>query len=642
MCGVVGFVSRENFSLLKSDLPGSLAALAHRGPDDTGHYFDEISGIGLGHRRLSIIDLSTAGHQPMATEDHAYQIVYNGEIYNFSSIRDELIALGHQFNSATDTEVVLKAYRQWGASCLEKFVGMFAIAIWDSIKKTLFLARDRMGIKPLFYFLGHKSLIFASELKALMAFDAFPKVIDEASVSLYLHYGYVPAPKTIFQNTFKLNPGTFLLYDGHRATTETFWRVPGYSPIASHTPRSEAEVVTQLDGLLTQAVQDRLVSDVPLGALLSGGIDSSIVAALMQKVSTSAVKTFSIGFGEGGYNEAPWANRVASHLKTDHTELYVDPRQALDVIDRLPEIYDEPFGDSSAIPTFLVSQLTRNKVTVALSGDGGDELFAGYVRYWMTRSFHRRMAKLPADLRKIIAGILHHVPTARIEQLYHLLMPVLPKRLQITNVQDKVQKLQSLFLHEQLSELYRRTVCIWDKNDLNRLTTIAFPSSHFEELFHETQRWPPLNRLMHVDQHTYLPDGMLTKIDRASMANALEVRVPLIDHRVVEFAARLPEHLLLRNGDGKFLLKKLLSRYVPEKLFERPKMGFGVPIAAWIKGPLKSLFLDYLSTNRLKREGCFNPITVEQMLKEHMDGRLNHQHRLWALLIWEMWYECWM
>lgn len=643
MCGFTGFVSHNAFDDLKQDLPDASNSLSQRGPDDSGLFFDKTYGVGLAHRRLSIIDLTKAGHQPMANEDQTMQIVYNGEIYNFMTIRAELKELGYKFHSATDTEVVLNAYREWGPECLDKFIGMFALAIWDQPQKRIFLARDRLGIKPLYYYFRNNTLIFGSELKALMAFRQFPRDIDADAVPLFLHFQYIPAPRTIFKNTFKLPPGNFLLFDGNHTVVKPYWSIPD-SRISTFPKEyhNENKMVGRLDQILTQAVSDRLVSDVPLGALLSGGIDSSIVAALMQKVNPVAVKTFSIGFGEKGYNEAPWAQKVASYLGTDHTELYVDSQQVMDVIPYLSDIYDEPFADSSAIPTFLVSRLIRKHVTVALSGDGGDEQFAGYVRYWMTCKTAKWMKRLPIGYRKLAGQLLNHLPTDWIERCYLPVRDCLPKRLQIANVQDKWQKFLSLLMHDRLSELYRRAICIWDTDDIMRLTDQSLPECRFDEIFNETQAWPSLQRLMYVDQHSYLPDAMLTKVDRASMANGLEVRVPLLDHRVVEFTAQLPEHLKLRDGSGKYLLKKVLRQYIPNELVERPKMGFGVPIAQWLKGPLKTLLYDYLSADRLKREGLFDQTFISKKIKEHQSGKYNHQHRLWSLLIWQMWRERWL
>jgi asparagine synthase (glutamine-hydrolysing) len=644
MCGIVGFRSRDNFQSLKAMLPEACARLAHRGPDDAGLFFDEHTGVGLAHRRLSIIDLSSAGHQPMKSDDGQVLISYNGEIYNFKEIGKTLEGLGHKLNSATDTEVVLKAYLQWGANCLEKFIGMFAFAIWDNRNQTLFLARDRLGIKPLYYHLSenHNTLLFGSELKAIMAFGGFAKEVNPDSIPLFLHYQYIPAPRTIFKNTYKLLPGHFLIYDGNNVKTKEYWKLPDLSPSETDSEPDEDEYLQRLDNLLTGAVSDRLISDVPLGALLSGGIDSSVVVALMQKVSATPVRTFSIGFREQGYNEAPWAAKVAQHLKTEHSELYVSAKDALDVIPRLPDFYDEPFADSSSIPTFLVSHLTRQKVTVALSGDGGDEQFAGYVRYWTTKSMANGFHRFPLPVKKALARMLGSIPAPWVEKCYLPWHRFLPQRLRVANFPDKWQKLLKLMDQTRISELYRMTICLWSAQEISDMLSQALPRSRYEETFEETVDWPLLSRLMRVDQKTYLPDAMLTKVDRASMATSLEVRVPLLDHRVVEFSAALPESFKYRNGTGKYLLKKLLARYLPTNLFERPKMGFGVPIDRWLRFELKDLLLDYLSAERLKREGFFDADLVEKKVKEHLSGRTNHQYRLWSLLMWEMWRERWL
>jgi asparagine synthase (glutamine-hydrolysing) len=638
MCGLVGFISEKYYYKLSKDLDGAVSCLYHRGPNDSGLFFAPNEGMGLGHRRLSVIDLSAAGRQPMTSND--VSIIYNGEIYNFKKIRKTLEEYGHKFKSNTDTEVVLKAYIQWGIDCLEKFIGMFAFAIWDGRKKRLFLARDRIGIKPLYYHFSDGTFLFASELKALMSFSIFKRDIDPDSIPLFLHYQYIPAPGTVFKNTFKLLPGHFLTYENNSIKTHTYWRYPDIKGgISDSTLLNEEEKLQQLDDILSQAVSDRMISDVPLGALLSGGIDSSIVVALMQKNNSSAVRTFSIGFKEKGYNEANWAAKVARHLGTDHTELYVTPKDAIDVIPMLPRIYDEPFADSSAIPTFLVSKLTRSHVTVALSGDGGDEQFSGYVRYWSTKSAVKGLRYIPVPVRRFISDLLKSIPLNWIEGCYLPFREFFPQQYRVANFPDKWQKLTGMISRTLISELYRMTICFWSKEELLSLIGKQLPESQYENAFKETDGWQTISRLMRVDQKTYLPDAMLTKVDRASMAASLEVRVPLLDHRVVEFTSSLAEDLKYRNGTGKYLLKKLLSQYVPKELFERPKMGFGVPISHWFRSELKDLLLDYLSPERLKKEGLFDHVIVEKKIKEHMSGRINRQYQLWALLMWEMWRE---
>jgi asparagine synthase (glutamine-hydrolysing) len=519
---------------------------------------------------------------------------------------------------------------------------MFAFAVWDGRKQCLFLARDRLGIKPLYYYFRGKTLLFASELKAIMAFKQFDKQIDANALPLFLHYQYIPAPRTIFRDTYKLPPGHYLVYDDQKVTSHPFW---GHTQIPENdrTSRlSEEEQVVELDHLLTQAVSDRLVSDVPLGALLSGGIDSSVVVALMQKVNGSPVRTFSIGFREPGYDEAPWASRVARHLGTDHTELYATPGEALSIIPRLSEIYDEPFADSSAIPTFLVCRLARSRVTVALTGDGGDEQFSGYVRYWSTQTMAASLQSFPGCFKKVLAGLLGGIRSDWIEKCYLPWRHLLPQRFRVANFPDKWQKLIRLMDQTQIQDLYRMTICLWPEDELRLLVGRELPQSRYEEVFRKTEGWPLLSRLMQVDQKTYLPDAMLHKVDRASMAVSLEVRVPLLDHRVVEYTSKIPDSLKYRRGVAKYLLKKLLNQYVPRPLFERPKMGFGVPIDQWFRDDLKDLLLDYLSSERLRREGLFDQTHIEKKINEHLTGQANHQYRLWALLMWEMWRERWL
>ncbi len=642
MCGIVGFKTSRDFTRLKDSLQEATSCLFHRGPDDSGLFFDEGAGVGLGHRRLSVIDLSTAARQPMASDDGMVHIAYNGEVYNFRGIRKELQGYGHHFRTGTDTEVILKSYLKWGIDCLQRFVGMFSLALWDGSKRHFFLARDRLGIKPLYYHFDGKSLMFASELKAIMAFEGFERNIDGDAIPLFLHYQYVPAPRTIFENTYKLLPGHYLAYDGQDLKTCPYWTLPEEGGGDGDFGGQEEDVIDELDRLLGQAVSDRLVSDVPLGALFSGGIDSSTVVALMQKVNSVPVRTFSIGFKERGYDEAPWALEVARHLGTEHTEFYVTPREAMEVIPRLPEIYDEPFADSSAIPTFLVSKLARSYVTVALSGDGGDEQFAGYVRYWSTQAMAATFQRLPRSVKKGLARTLTHVPYNWVERCYLPWRRFFPEGLRVANFPDKWQKLIGLTDHAQISDLYRMTICIWPEKEVEALIGAKLPKSQYESSFEETGGWPLLSRLMRVDQRTYLPDAMLTKVDRASMAVSLEVRVPLLDHRVIEYTSKLPEDLKYRNGKGKYLLRRLLTKYVPERLFERPKMGFGVPIDRWFRGELRELLLDYLSTERLKREGLFDQGLVEKKIRKHLSGDVNHQYRLWTLLMWEMWRERWL
>ncbi len=588
----------------------------------------------------------------MAGAGGRVQLVYNGEVYNFKDIRRDLEHHGYRFAGTSDTEVVLNAYLHWGIDAVERMVGMFAMAIWDRRERRLYLVKDRLGIKPLYYYHDKDLFLFASELKALMAFPRFPRDIDPDAVSLFLHYQYIPTPKTIFQNTRKLPPACCLVYDGKSAVTSMYWQAAtsfqgknGYGSIDASSEASsidENRCLRELDDRIARAVQDRLVSDVPVGALLSGGIDSSLVAAMMQKAGGPPARTFSIGFKEEGYNEAPWAARVAAHLGTDHTELYVTAADALAVIPGLPEIYCEPFADSSAVPTCLLSRLVRSHVTVALSGDGGDEQFAGYARYWITRTMHQALQKTPDVLKRLMHDRLRRMSPAGVAVLYHRLKQRLPRRLQVENFSDKWQKMKGLIRPGDLHDLYRTTVCAWPIDEVADLTGRRICCGTYEAAFELSAGLPVLTRLMHVDRETYLPDDLLAKVDRASMSVGLEVRVPLLDHRVVEYTGSLSDDLKYRRGSGKYLLKKLLERYLPRDLFERPKMGFGVPIGQWFRRELKELLMDYVSFANLKKEGRFDPSMVEKKLKAHFDGTHNYQHLLWTLLMWEMWRERWV
>jgi asparagine synthase (glutamine-hydrolysing) len=576
----------------------------------------------------------------MASDDADVRIVYNGEVYNFKVLRKELEKAGHHFRSDSDTEVILKAYLEWGTECLGRFIGMFALAIWDGRCRQLFLARDQLGIKPLYYYHHQGSLIFASELKGILAFEGISRNLDAEAIPLFLHYQYIPSPGTIYQHIFKLLPGHFLTCKSETVLTSSWAQSPDAS--SRQSSLSELACLDQLQEILTRAVSDQMVSDVPLGALLSGGIDSSLVAAIMQQVSSRPVKTFSIGFGESSFNEAPWAASVAACLGTCHTELYVTSKDAISVIPRLPEIYDEPFADASAIPSFLVSQLTRSHVTVALSGDGGDEQFCGYTRYWATQAMASGFQRLPGRLRTMLYNFLLLLPAAFVETFYNRLLPVLPSAFRSANFPDKWQKLIAQMNHADLQSLYRVSICLWNRNSVGRLTG-SFPElSRFEQVFDQTTDWPVLSRLMRVDQQNYLTDAMLVKVDRASMAAGLEIRVPLLDQRVVEYASRIPENYLYHKGEGKVILRRLLSRFIPENLFERPKMGFAIPVSQWLRGELKPMLLDYLAEGRLKREGIFNAACVAATVSDHLSGRADHPHRLWALLMWEMWREKWL
>ena len=615
-------------------------SLHHRGPDDGGVWLDEAAGIGLGQRRLSIVDLSPAGHQPMVSACGRFVIVYNGEVYSHEELRPELTARGVSFRGHSDTEVILEAIAAWGIEAtVKRLIGMFAIALWDREERSLTLIRDRLGIKPVYWRLEGGRLLFGSELKALRADPSWRPEVDQQAVSSYLRFNYVPAPRTIYQGVRKLEPGRFLtIRAGAEPVESRYWdaRAVGRAGLAAPFALSDRELTDQLEALLKDAVGRRMIADVPLGAFLSGGIDSSLVVALMQAQSSGPVRSFSIGFEEAGYDEAPHAKAVAAHLGTEHTELYVSSAHALETIPRLPDWYDEPFADSSQIPTFLVSEMTRRHVTVALSGDGGDELFAGYNRYFLGARLWRQLGWLPAPARRAMAGLIGAVPVAGWDRLAGLL----PRRLAPPQAGDKARKFADILGLADAGAVYRRLVSSWENPEL-LLPGVAEPKGPLwdEALARE---FPDLvTRMQLLDILTYLPEDILTKVDRASMAVALEARVPILDHRVVEFAARLPLSARIRDGQGKWLLRRVLDRYVPRALIERPKMGFGIPIDSWLRGPLRDWSESLLDPSSLAEAGL-DPAPVRRIWQEHLTGGRNWQYRIWTILMLQAWRRRWL
>ena len=641
MCGIVGYWGGGG----DADVPHEARvrrmadALRQRGPDADGAWVDRDAGVALGHRRLSIIDLSAEGAQPMTSPSGRYVISFNGEVYSFRALRVELEAEGYRFRGGSDTEVVLAAIEAWGLErALERFTGMFAFGLWDRRERRLHLVRDRLGIKPLVYARFGSTVVFGSELKALEAHPAFAAEVDRGALASLLRVSCIPAPRTIWRDVFKLPPGAMLtVTDPAQELPEPrrYWRLEDVAAV----PRRSlgiAEAGDELEALLRTAVRDRLVSDVPLGAFLSGGVDSSTVVALMAAEASKSPRTFSIGFEAAGFDEAPHARAVAQHLGTDHTELYVSAADALAVIPRMGELSDEPFADSSLIPTYLVSQLTRRHVTVSLSGDGGDELFAGYNRHIWIPQLWRRLRRLPAPARRLAARLLKALPPAAWDRIYPRLAPHLPARLRVTQPGEKVRKLAELLPAASPDAIYQSLVSHWkDPHAVvigGREQGSAWPTA-----------WPtgatdhPAERAMLIDAATYLPDDILTKVDRASMAVSLEARVPLIDHRVVEYAWSLPLELKLKDGVGKRVLREVLYRHVPQNLIERPKAGFALPLAAWLRGPLRDWAEDLLAPARLRSEGYLRAAPIRQRWKEHLSGRRSWEYHLWDVLMFQQW-----
>lgn len=608
-----------------------------RGPDSDGVWSDASAGIALGQRRLAIIDLSPMGHQPMTSSCGRFTITYNGETYNAAELREELKKHGKAFRGHSDTEVIIEGFAVWGVrGTVERLIGMFAFSVWDAKEKRLTLARDRLGIKPLYWSFQNGNLLFGSELKALVAFPGFDRSINRDAIASFLRYNYIPAPQTIYKTTQKLEPGCLLhMVAGSDPYSERYWSLAD-AVTAGRTNQLEftdTEAVDELEKLLGDAVARRMISDVPFGAFLSGGIDSSTVVALMQKHSATPVKTFSIGFNIPGYNEAHHAAEVAQHLGTDHTECYLDPSEARDIIPKLATVYDEPFSDSSQIPTYLVSQMTSDTVTVALSGDGGDEIFAGYNRYVHGKSFAKYMDRLPRTLRSM-AGAAAKIPGPNTWDNLFRLMPNLRR---IQRAGEKIHKAADIIAQD---DYYQAVTSHWSSPE----DLVSDGKELRHPVWQEAAETVPdlIARMQYLDTMTYLPDDILTKVDRASMAVSLEVRVPILDHRVVEFAWRLPERFKIRQGESKWLLRQLLYRHVPRELIERPKTGFGVPIDHWLRGPLRDWAGDLLAPESLDKFGLIDPAPVQKKWKEHLSGKRNWQYLLWDVLMLQQWCEEWL
>ena len=644
MCGIAGMVdwrAATSADALRSIADAMIETVRHRGPDAGDVWVEAEGGVALGQRRLAIIDLSPGGAQPMHSADRRFVITFNGEIYNYRDIRRELQAAGHSMRSDSDTEVLLEACALWGVeAAIERAIGMFAFALWDRKTRSLTLARDRLGIKPLYYAVSPERILFASQLKAFRPAPHWKPTIDEDAVVGYLRHAYIAQPRTIYREAEKLAPGHILtLREGSTPSPKCFWDLRGIAVAGQRRndpvpdPREAAD---QLDALLRDSVKLRMIADVPLGAFLSGGIDSSTVVALMQAQSTRAVKTFSIGFHESGYDEAQCAKQVAAHLGTDHTEFYVEPRHALDVIPHLADWFDEPFADPSQIPTYLVSELTRKHVTVALSGDGGDELFAGYNRYVWAERLARAVNLVPRPLRGASAAALR----ALAPQTWNWLFGFVPAAWRPALPGDKLHKITTLLDNPQPDAIYRRLVSQWERPEevaaAGREPRGPMWDPTIARDFHDL-----VPRMQFLDMITYLPDDILTKVDRATMAVGLEGRVPLLDHRVVAYSWSLPLEFKLRGGRSKWLLRQVLDRYVPRSLIDRPKMGFGVPIDAWLRGPLREWAESLLAPARLASDGFVRVEPVRRAWREHLEGSRNWQYPLWTVLMLQAWRARW-
>ncbi|MEN8148041.1 MAG: asparagine synthase (glutamine-hydrolyzing), partial [Campylobacterota bacterium] len=620
-------------------LEAMTATLQHRGPDSSGTHFDDSLDyqVGLGHQRLSILDLSELGQQPMVYEN--LHIIHNGEVYNFKEIREELESLGYEFDSDTDTEVILKAFHAWSVASVEKLRGMFAFVIYDTKQKKLFMFRDRAGVKPFYYYAKDGLFLFASELKAFHKHKGFLKRINKEVIPTYMQFGYIPAPYSIFEDTYKLKAGHYLEFNIQHSTFNIiqYWDVNELYH-KEKVDMSEDDIVQGLEKELTEAFRLRMISDVPVGVFLSGGIDSSVVTALLQKESDEPLKTFTIGFDEPGYNEAEHAKEIAKYLKTDHTEYYCCKEDALKVIPELPKIYDEPFGDSSAIATTLVSKLAKDKVSVVLSGDGGDEVFCGYSKYF---ALNRAIKFLEPGLRKTVVqktlGLLGEESVYRVNRL-------LPPSKRQTNIRDKFQKFQRAVNADSFAQMFVEASTYVDRGVIGNYVKEGasdLNDTNFDN-FEQLENVAPLEQMMAMDFQTFMADDVLTKVDRATMSQSLEGREPLLDHKIVEYMARIPITLKFKDNNGKHLLKKVLYNHIPERYYERAKSGFQIPLYEWLKSDLKPLLERYLDFERLEEGGIFDAQHVHDTLQKYYDGKYVNINELWFILMFEMWREEWI
>jgi asparagine synthase (glutamine-hydrolysing) len=633
MCGLSGFIDFKKKSSL-TILKKQTDTLYHRGPDGEGQEIYETPNaqIGLGHRRLSIIDLTEGGSQPM--HFNHYKIIFNGEIYNFNEVKEALIQLGHTFSSHSDTEMILHAFQQWGIKCIEKFIGMFAFVLYDESKQEVYCVRDRAGVKPFFYYWQDGVFIFGSELKSLVAHPSFKKEIDLNAAASFMQFGYVPTPHCIWKNTHKLKAGHYLRFfiQKNDFSITQYWNVyDAYNKPKLAINFEDAKVETEK--LLKNACDYRMVADVPVGVFLSGGYDSTTVAALLQKDRTDKIKTFTIGVPDAGLNEAPYAKDIAKHLGTDHTEFYCTEKEALEMIADLPFNFDEPFADSSAIPTTLVSKIARKDVTVALSADAGDEVFAGYNRYDYILKHGKKLNSSPAIIRKAVAGIMNVVPADKIPVLknkynFHNRYEKTKNLLKDPSMQNIMLSLSQHYNNEQTQKLFLHSV--------SPLAT-AFESKELLPKYYDD-----LSFMLAIDYQNYMLDDILQKVDRAAMTVSLEGREPFLDHRVIEWAAQLPNDYKYNNGNKKYILKEINKKYIPESLMDRPKMGFGIPIAKWLAEDLKDMVQDFCGKQKIENQKIFNAPEIEKLLKDFYSGKKELANKVWYLLMFQMWMDKWI
>jgi len=634
MCGIVGCIGNERSDSIVESM---LDVQAYRGPDDSGIFIEQIkdSYVHLGHNRLSIQDLSSHGHQPFISECGDYIIVFNGEVYNFRSIRQELEKIGHRFVSQSDTEVILYAYKQWGIECLEKFIGMFAFSILDKQKKKMFLVRDRAGVKPLYYYHSEENFFFASELKSFHQHPDFAKELNTEGLPYYFQFGYIPAPYTIFKNTYKLEPGHYLEFDIEHVSfnIHQYWSVDKCYEKEKF-DKDEVEILSDLEELLTDAVELRMVSDVSVGVFLSGGYDSSLVTALLSENKERKLHTYTIGFDDKKYNEAEHAKSIAIHFGTEHTEYYVSKVDMLKKVETLPFYYDEPFGDSSVIPTMIVSELARKDVTVALSSDGGDETFCGYSKYFFLDRFAPVVAS-SAKKRMSKKG-LNLLGDKQIQWINRLL----PKGIRQTNILDKYNKFKRAIDADSLEEMFVNASSYVDSKEVKKFLNIDSGNSIYKKFSMQSDQ-ALIDHMMLTDYKTFMVDDILTKVDRATMSVSLEGREPLLDHRIIEFMARVPSDLKYKNKQGKYLARQILYKHIPQEMIDKPKAGFQMPLAEWLQTDLRPLVEKYLDVTKLDQE-IFNVKEVEEMKQRLFGGDVSNVNAIWFILMFEMWKEKWL
>jgi len=649
MCGLTGFITSgsANNERLQVVVHTMTDTITHRGPDDSGIWVDDQAGIALGHRRLAVQDISPQGHQPMLSVSGRFVIVFNGEIYNFRAIRRQIdTEASICWRGHSDTEILLAAIEHWGLrKTLKESVGMFAFALWDRQERNLTIVRDRLGEKPLYYGWQGHTFLFGSELKALRFHPDWRGEIDCDALALYLRHSYIPSPYSIYKGIYKLMPGTYLnipinIKKGDIPDAESYWPIKKIVEDNMRRPLdcSDLDAVDRLDQLLRETIRDKMISDVPLGAFLSGGIDSSLVVAMMQAESHQPVKTFSIGFYDEYYNEAKYARAVANHLGTEHSELYVTDEQAMNVIPRLAYLYDEPFADSSQIPTLLVAEMAKKYVTVALSGDGGDELFCGYTRYFLALMLWGKLERIPDIVCSQAASMIKAVPLEVLNSLLGWLSPAVARFGRMGTIGDKLHKGAELLRVGNPVALHQYLTSHWKQPEKIVLGS-AEPLTAFTDPQKQANLHELMLEMMFLDLISYLPDDILVKVDRAAMGVSLETRIPMLDHRVVEFAWRLPLSMKARNGQGKWILKQVLDKYIPHKLIDRPKMGFGVPLDVWLRGPLFEWAANLLDEKKLNEDGFFDSQAICRKWSEHLSEKRNWAYYLWDVLMFQAWFE---